>query len=298
MDHIADQQYALMLYNHRNEEEVQGWMRDTERLAGENPDLQAKFDNMNQALEALGRSGSTPDPSYVPPDAQDIALSPEVIEAATAVAAPPKLIETAASAPAGDEDVALSPELIEAAIAAQASPSVIEPVASASAQDRAALSSEAIQVAAVPAAPKVITSLPPVPAQDQDIALSPQAIEAVIQAEKVTRTSPVEGPPVKAPVEHRVHRKAVVVPAQPIVANEPSAVRKVDGQYAVWNHGSAQGIEVGDEVKVLRGEEQIGRGQVIAVRENDCDLEISETYAVASVAVGDQVKLLARTITP
>jgi len=79
LDHIADEQYALMIYNHQNEPEIQQWMDDTSRLAADNAELQAKVDSMKEQLAALDRSGTKLDPSYVPPDAQDVALSPEVI---------------------------------------------------------------------------------------------------------------------------------------------------------------------------------------------------------------------------
>jgi hypothetical protein len=66
LDHVTEDQYALMLYNHRREADVQQWLADPERL-----------------MSRLERSGATPDPSYVPPDAGDVALSPEVIDQLT-----------------------------------------------------------------------------------------------------------------------------------------------------------------------------------------------------------------------
>ncbi len=197
-------------------------------------------------------------PEYAPPDAQ-VVLSPEVIESDTSVPAPPEVIESVTPVPAQDPDSPLTTAFIEAATAPPAPVNFIEPV---------------------------IPVLPP-----------PKVNETVTQNEKSTGISQVEEPVVKSPIDHRVPQKKFVGPSHLSVV-EPSTVRKVDGQYAIWNHGSAQGVQVGDEVKLVRGAEQIGRGQVIAVRANDCDVEIAETYAVASVAVGDGVKLLRRSFTP
>jgi hypothetical protein len=79
LDHIAEEQYALMFYHHRNEAELQQWMDDADRLAADNEDLRAKLDAMKAQMTTMQDSGVTADPSYVPPDAQDVALSPEVI---------------------------------------------------------------------------------------------------------------------------------------------------------------------------------------------------------------------------
>jgi len=79
LDHIAEEQYALMFYHHQNEQELQQWMNDADRLAADNEDLRAKLDSMKEQMAMLKEAGITNDPSYVPPDAQDVALSPEVI---------------------------------------------------------------------------------------------------------------------------------------------------------------------------------------------------------------------------
>lgn len=84
LDHIAEDQYALMFYHHRNDAEFQQWMQDSDRLAAENDDLRAKVENMKLQMAKLDEQGVEADPSYVPPDAQDVALSPEVITALTA----------------------------------------------------------------------------------------------------------------------------------------------------------------------------------------------------------------------
>ena len=223
--------------------------------------------------EDIGTDTAVPES---PTQDQDVALSPEVIKALTAVP----------ESPTQDQDVALSPEVIRALTAVPESPTQDQDVA---------LSPEAIKaLTAVPAPTKFIEPVPPI--RNRDVAPLPRVTEVVTQNEKTTGRSQVVEPAVKPPIAQRVPQKKVG-PSQ-LSVGEPSMVRKVDGQYAVWNHGSAQGVQVGDEVKLVRGAEQIGRGQVIAVRANDCDLEIAETYAVASVSVGDRVKPLGRAVMP
>jgi hypothetical protein len=204
----------------------------------------------------------------VPSDAQD-APSSEVIETNAAVPESPSVIEPVAPVPVPEEEHVLTPADIENATAPLAPANLTEPVT-----------------------PHPVT---PVPARDSDVAPLPKVSEVVTQNEKTTVRSQVVEQVVK-PIDHRVPQKKNG-PSQ-LSVGEPSMVRKVDGQYAVWNHGSAQGVQVGDEVKLVRGAAQIGRAQVIAVRANDCDLEIVETYAVALVAVGDRVKPLGRAIMP
>lgn len=84
LDHVSEEQYALMFYNHQNDGDMQQWMEDTSRLAADNDDLRAKLDTMKTQMASLDQSGRKTDPSYVPPDAQDVALSPEVITQLTA----------------------------------------------------------------------------------------------------------------------------------------------------------------------------------------------------------------------
>ncbi len=83
LDHIAEEQYALMIYHHRNEAEIQQWMDDSDRLAAENDDLRAKLENMKLQMSKMEEQGVAVDPSYVPADAEDVALAPEVITALT-----------------------------------------------------------------------------------------------------------------------------------------------------------------------------------------------------------------------
>lgn len=83
LDHIAEEQYALMLYHHQHDKEIQHWMEDSDRLAADNDDLRAQLENMKLEMARLEQSGVVVDPSYVPTDAADVALSPEVIDQLT-----------------------------------------------------------------------------------------------------------------------------------------------------------------------------------------------------------------------
>ena len=83
LDHIAEEQYALMLYHHQRDAEIQQWMDDTDRLAADNDELRAKMENMKLEMARLEQSGVAVDASYVPPEAEDVALSPEVIDQLT-----------------------------------------------------------------------------------------------------------------------------------------------------------------------------------------------------------------------
>lgn len=85
LDHIAEQQYALMYYNHMNEAEFVQWRQQMDQLAMQNDDLRARLAAMDQQAAAL--QGRPIDPSYIPEDAQDIALSPDVIDGLKAPAA-------------------------------------------------------------------------------------------------------------------------------------------------------------------------------------------------------------------
>jgi hypothetical protein len=83
LDHVAEEQYAMMFYHHQREEDMQRWMADSERLAADNQELRDKLDAMKVQMAKLEGNGLEADPSYVPPDAQDVALSPEVIDKLT-----------------------------------------------------------------------------------------------------------------------------------------------------------------------------------------------------------------------
>jgi hypothetical protein len=72
-----------MLYHHQRDAEIQQWMDDTDRLAADNDELRAKMENMKLEMARLEQSGVAVDASYVPPEAEDVALSPEVIDQLT-----------------------------------------------------------------------------------------------------------------------------------------------------------------------------------------------------------------------
>ncbi len=80
LDHINEQQYALMYYNHQNEDAMQQWRAELDQMAVDNEDLKAQLAAMDTKMASL--QGTPIDPSYVPEDAQDIALAPEVIDQA------------------------------------------------------------------------------------------------------------------------------------------------------------------------------------------------------------------------
>ena len=80
LDHINEQQYALMYYNHQNEDAMQQWRAELDQMAVDNGDLKAQLAAMDTKMASL--QGTPIDPSYVPEDAQDIALAPEVIDQA------------------------------------------------------------------------------------------------------------------------------------------------------------------------------------------------------------------------
>ncbi|MGD0488840.1 MAG: hypothetical protein ABSB94_16815 [Syntrophorhabdales bacterium] len=78
VERAAEQEYALMYYNHRNEAEMIQWRQDMDGLAMDNADLRAKLAFMDQQVAQL--QGTPVNRAYVPPDAQDVALSPDVVD--------------------------------------------------------------------------------------------------------------------------------------------------------------------------------------------------------------------------
>jgi hypothetical protein len=81
VERAEEREYALMYYNHRNEEEMIQWRQEMDRMAVDNAELRAKLDVMDQHVASL--QGTPVDPAYVPEGAQDIALSPDVIDKLT-----------------------------------------------------------------------------------------------------------------------------------------------------------------------------------------------------------------------
>jgi hypothetical protein len=82
LERAAEQEYALMYYNHRDEAEMMQWRQDMDRMAMDNADLRARLAAMDQQVAQL--QGTPVDSAYVPQDAQDVALSPDVIDQLTA----------------------------------------------------------------------------------------------------------------------------------------------------------------------------------------------------------------------
>ena len=83
LNHLAEEQYTMMLYNHWADPEIQQWVRDTNSLAVQNAELRAQVEAMNDRVSRLEHSGTARDASYVPPDAQDVALSPDAVDQLT-----------------------------------------------------------------------------------------------------------------------------------------------------------------------------------------------------------------------
>jgi hypothetical protein len=83
LNHVADEQYAMMMYHHWAEPEMQQWLNDTNRAAAQNPELRARVDALNERISRFENSGLARDPNYVPPDAQDLALSPDAVDQLT-----------------------------------------------------------------------------------------------------------------------------------------------------------------------------------------------------------------------
>ncbi len=83
VDHVAEREYALMYYNHQNDEAFVQWRQQMDQMAADNADLQAKLAAMDQQVAQLQSQGTPQDPNYVPESAQDVALSSDVIDQLT-----------------------------------------------------------------------------------------------------------------------------------------------------------------------------------------------------------------------
>lgn len=80
LDHIQDQQYAAMYYNHRDDPGMQQFRSELDRLSTENADLKAKVNQLDQSAKSLEQQGVKADPSYVPEDAAGVALAANIAE--------------------------------------------------------------------------------------------------------------------------------------------------------------------------------------------------------------------------
>ncbi len=78
LEHAMETEYALMYYNHQNEEGMQEWRAEMNQLAVDNAALRDQLAALDSQVASL--QGTPVDPSYIPEDAQDIALAPEVVE--------------------------------------------------------------------------------------------------------------------------------------------------------------------------------------------------------------------------
>jgi hypothetical protein len=84
LDRIAiDQQYeySLMYYDHMNEPDFIQWRQEMNGLAAENGELREKLAALDQRVSQL--EGTPRNPAYVPDDAGDVAVSPQVIDKLT-----------------------------------------------------------------------------------------------------------------------------------------------------------------------------------------------------------------------
>jgi hypothetical protein len=80
LDHCNDRQYALMYYNHQNDEAMRLWRSEADRMALENAVLRERLAVLDQQMAYM--NGTPQDPTYMPMDAQDVALAAEAIEEA------------------------------------------------------------------------------------------------------------------------------------------------------------------------------------------------------------------------
>ncbi len=83
VDHVAEREYALMYYNHQNDEAFVQWRQQMDQMAADNAELRAKLATMDQQVVQLQSQGTPQDPNYVPESAQDVALSSDVIDQLT-----------------------------------------------------------------------------------------------------------------------------------------------------------------------------------------------------------------------
>ncbi|MFA5993438.1 MAG: hypothetical protein WC823_00600 [Parcubacteria group bacterium] len=80
MDHVEDHQYAMMYLSHRNDADMLKWREQADREAQSNAELKAKLATMDARVKAMEQQGVKADPSYVPPEMEDIALSEDILK--------------------------------------------------------------------------------------------------------------------------------------------------------------------------------------------------------------------------
>lgn len=284
LDHVADEQYALMLYNHQGEPAFQQWMQDTDRLAADDLDLRAQLHIVKRQMASLGQSGRSPDPSYVPADAQDLALAPEVIEETEA----PEGRSSAPDSASGESDQAASDG--EKALTGEEITRLTAGAEAAKEDDKPLTADE-------------ITRLMPAEPVDQRNANGDKQVQLVMQQPVMQPATQQPVMQVQAPSKNDDSSKTSPAKRSNALTNEDKShssasskveggkVESVDGQYVRWNRGLLQGIRPGQAVRIVRQGHEIGRGRAIDVRAAESDVEIDVVTGVAEIIVGDEVQL-------
>ena len=80
IDHIHDQQYAMMYYSHRNDDDMRKWREQAEIEARNNTDLKAKLAAMDSRMQAMEQQGIKGDPGYIPTEMAELALNEDTLK--------------------------------------------------------------------------------------------------------------------------------------------------------------------------------------------------------------------------
>jgi hypothetical protein len=78
LERSFDPYFSAFYYHHMYDEDIIRWRQEAERQATENAELRAKLNQLDQ--EAARLNGTPRDDSYIPPDAEDLAISPDIID--------------------------------------------------------------------------------------------------------------------------------------------------------------------------------------------------------------------------
>jgi len=78
LDHIHDAQYRDFYYHHRDDAGMQQFRQELDKMAVENSELKAKVAKLDAETKELEAKGVKVDPTYVPPDATDVALAANI----------------------------------------------------------------------------------------------------------------------------------------------------------------------------------------------------------------------------
>jgi hypothetical protein len=276
LDHVADEQYALMLYNHQGEPAFQQWMQDTDRLAADDLDLRAQLHRVKQQMASLGQSGRSPDPSYVPADAQDLALAPEVIEETEA----PEGRSSAPDSASGESDQAASDD---------------EKVLTGEEITRLTAGAEAAKEDDKPLSADEITRLMPAEPVDHRNANGDNQVQPVMQQPVMQVQAPSKNDDSSSKTSPAKRSNALTNQDKSHSSAggkfEGGTIQSVEGQYLRWNRGLLQGVRPGQAVRIVRRGHEIGRGRAIDVRAAESDVEIDVVTGVAEIIVGDEVQV-------